>query len=61
MENIFGLTRPQSPPHALQGPSVNIDSVFPQNPSNATDEQIPCKKFGAKQAGTILAQKVPTP
>jgi hypothetical protein len=39
---------------------MKIDSIFPQNPPNRATKQFPCKKFGAKQAGTILAQKVPT-
>ena len=54
-------TRPLGSKCYISDPVRNIDSVFPQNPPNATNKQSPCKKFGPNQAATILTQKVPTP
>jgi hypothetical protein len=61
MASPVPTTRPSGSRCYISEPVINIDSIFPQNPPNATAEHIPCKKFGPFQTKTILTQKVPTP
>jgi hypothetical protein len=61
MASPVPTTRPLGSKCYISDPVRNIDSIFPENPSNITTEHIPCKKIGQNPTKTILTQKVPTP